>query len=101
MELSQSSRVNEFEQYAKTGYEKGIILKMGDIDPVACIDAKFSRCKVNRGVIVIIRMSMVSIVNDQISVIITGLPGIYVNVCHITILGSYQPHALLGDLEGS
>ena len=33
----------------------------------------------------IIWMSMVFIVNDQISVIIMGLPNIYVNVCHVTI----------------
>ena len=31
-------------------------------------------------------MSMVFIVNDQISVTITGLPSIYVNVCHVTII---------------
>ena len=29
---------------------------------------------------------MVFIVNDQISVIITGLPSIYVNVWHVTIV---------------
>ena len=34
----------------------------------------------------IIWLIMVFIVNDQISVIITGLPTIYVNVCHFTIV---------------
>ena len=50
----------------------------------------------------IIQMSMVFIVNDQISVIITGLPGIYVNVWHVT---NIKDHIVkiqgIADLFGS
>ena len=51
---------------------------------------------------VIIRMSMVFIVNDQMSVILTGLPGIYVNVWHVTSIKDHTVETQgLTDLCGS
>ena len=50
----------------------------------------------------IIQISMVFNVNYQISVIITGHPGIYVNVCHVTSMKNHSVKMQdLTDLFGS